>query len=164
MKNRWFLLFHLCKKGPIFHRMRWSFLRKHVLFFNKWYPINPQSPFGGESSIPIYWPMNAMSWPTRWNGKAIWRTLPFIMSKQHYNSWKARQLLVVTFKPPSEVPTFIFWWIYKILCGETSNNRQYEVTIVNFPTCTYMDFVTMNSSSMGKQGKWVPCKHMYYVL
>jgi len=27
-----------------------------------------------------------------------------------------------------------------------------------------MDFVTMVSSSMGKQGKWVPCKHMYYVL
>ncbi len=30
--------------------------------------------------------------------------------------------------------------------------------------CTCMDFVTMVSSSLGKQGKWVPCKHMYYVL
>jgi hypothetical protein len=27
-----------------------------------------------------------------------------------------------------------------------------------------MDFVTMVSGSLGKQGKWVPRKHMYYVL
>ncbi len=27
-----------------------------------------------------------------------------------------------------------------------------------------MDFVTMVSGSLRKQGKWVPCEHMYYVL
>jgi hypothetical protein len=27
-----------------------------------------------------------------------------------------------------------------------------------------LDFVTMISNSLGQQGKWVPCKHMYYVL
>jgi len=27
-----------------------------------------------------------------------------------------------------------------------------------------LDFVAMISNSLGQQGKWVPCKHMYYVL
>jgi hypothetical protein len=44
------------------------------------------------------------------------------------------------------------------------DKRQYEITIGTFTTCTCMDFVTMISSSLGKQGKWVLCKHMYYVL
>jgi hypothetical protein len=63
-----------------------------------------------------------------------------------------------------KVPALGYGQIYKILCGKVSNKKQYEVTIGNFPAYTYMDFVTMVSSSLGKQGKWVPCKHMDYVL
>jgi hypothetical protein len=69
------------------------------------------------------------------------------MSKQHFNWWKVGWLFEVTFKLPLEVPTILkYGQIYKIICGETSNFKQYEVTIGNFFVCTYMDFVTMIAS------------------
>jgi hypothetical protein len=86
------------------------------------------------------------------------------MSKLHYSWWEVGQLLVVTFEPTLKVLALGYGRIYKITCDETSNKRQYEVTIGNLLACTYMDIVTMVLGSLGKQGKWVPCKHMYYVL
>jgi hypothetical protein len=43
------------------------------------------------------------------------------MSKQHYHQWEANGLLVTTFKPPLDVLVPRYGWIYKILCGKTSN-------------------------------------------
>jgi hypothetical protein len=89
---------------------------------------------------------------------------PFIMSKLHYNWWEVGRLLMGIFQPPLEAFSLGYGQIYKILCDEISNKRQYEVTIGNFLACICMDFVTMVSCSLGKCGKWVPSKHMYYVL
>jgi hypothetical protein len=63
-----------------------------------------------------------------------------------------------------KVPALGYGQIYKILCGKVSNKKQYEVTIGNFPAYICMDFVTMVSSSLGKQGKWVHVNTwiMYY--
>jgi hypothetical protein len=36
-----------------------------------------------------------------------------------------------------------------ILFSQNPNKRQYEVTIGNFPACTYLDFIAMISSSLG---------------
>jgi hypothetical protein len=52
----------------------------------------------------------------------------------------------------------------RLYLAKNLNKKQYEVTIRNFPTCTCLDFVAMMFSLLGWQGKWVPCKHMYYVL
>ncbi len=71
---------------------------------------------------------------------------------------------MATFYLPLEVPISSYGRIYKILCGKTLNRKQYEVIIGNFLAYTSMDFVTMVSGSLGKQGKWVPCEHIYYVL
>lgn len=105
-----------------------------------------------------------MSWPKTHNGKPILCTQPFNVSKLHYNWWEASQFLVATFEPPLEVLALGYGRIYKITCGETSNSRQYEITIGNFLAHTCLDIVTMVLGSLGKWGKWVPCKDMYYVL
>jgi hypothetical protein len=51
-----------------------------------------------------------------------------------------------------------------ILSSQNPNKKQYEITMGNFLTCTCLGFATMISSSLGQPGKWVPYKHMYYVL
>jgi len=61
-----------------------------------------------------------------------------------------------------EVPPLGYGRIYKIISGQNPKKKQYEVIIRNFPACTYLNFVTMMSNLLGWQGKWVPCKHMYY--
>ncbi len=71
---------------------------------------------------------------------------------------------MATFQPPLKVHALGYGQIYKVLCGKVSNKKQYEVTIRNFLAYNCMDFVTMVSSSLRKQGKWVPCKHIDYVL
>jgi hypothetical protein len=61
---------------------------------------------------------------------------------------------------------YIWIWmkVCKILSNAVPNQRQYEVTIGNFMSFIWFDFVAMLSCSWGWQGKWVPCKHIYYVL
>jgi hypothetical protein len=90
--------------------------------------------------------------------------MPFKMSNLHYNWWEASWLLETTINPPLEVPPPKYRWIYKILFCQNPNKKQYEITIGNFPTCICMDFVVMMSSLLGWWGKWVPYKHMYYIL
>jgi hypothetical protein len=86
------------------------------------------------------------------------------MSNLHYNLWETGQLFEVTINPPLEVPPLEYGRIYKILFGQNPNKRQYEITIGNFLACTCLDFITMTSSVLGHRKKWVPCKHMHYVL
>ena len=41
----------------------------------------------------------------------------------------------------------------------------YEVTISNFPACTYRDFRYMCTSALGNPTKkWILCKHLYFIL
>jgi hypothetical protein len=42
-----------------------------------------------------------------------------------------------------------------------ANSHQYQVTIGKFPSCNYIDFINMTRTTLGKSGKWVPCKHIY---
>ena len=39
----------------------------------------------------------------------------------------------------------------------------YRVTIGDIPHCTCPNFMKMSSQALGKKGKWVYCKHLYYV-
>ncbi len=112
---------------------------------NKWQHIHPWSLFGGEISIPINWPIDRMSWPTT-HFKHI---MPSKMSKQHYNGWEIGYLLEVVVNPPLEDPMFGCGQIYKIMFGESPNNRHYEITIGKLRTYICLDFVTMIASSLG---------------
>ena len=52
-----------------------------------------------------------------------------------------------------------FGVIINIVCKE---DNCYYVTIGNTPQCTCMDFIKLSSMVLGKQGKWMYCKHLYY--
>jgi hypothetical protein len=92
--------------------------------------------------------------------EVVRHTYQFTMPKEQYNQWEVSLL----FQPPLDVLTPRYGQIYKILCGKATKKTNYEITLGNSPTCTCMDFVIMISSSLGTWGKWLPCKHMYYVL
>jgi hypothetical protein len=139
-------------------------LEKMRFILNKWQIFFPQSLFEGEISIPINKPMDDMSWPTSHNGKVVHHIVPFKMSNLHYNWWEVGWFFEATINPPLEVPPPRYGWIYKILSSQNLNKKQYEITIGNFPTCICLDFIATMSNLLGWWGKWVPCKHMYYVL
>ena len=40
----------------------------------------------------------------------------------------------------------------------------YRITIGDIPHCMCPDFTKMSSQALGKKGKWVYCKHLYYVF
>ncbi len=48
-------------------------------------------------------------------------------------------------------------WIYKIISSATTNQRQYEVIVGNFPTCICVNFVIMLLGLLGRQRKWNGC-------
>jgi hypothetical protein len=90
--------------------------------------------------------------------------VPFKMSNLNYNWWEVGWFLEVTINPPLEVPPPGYGWIYMIISSQNPNKNQYEITIGNFLACTCLDFVTMIFCLLSRRGKWVPYKHMYYVL
>ncbi len=126
--------------------------------------IFAQSLFRGESSIPINRLVDEMSWPTSHDGKVVCCRVPFKMSNLHYNQWEDGQLLEAIINPSLEAPLPRYGRIYKIMFGQNPKKKQYEITIRNFLACICLDFVTMIYSSLGQRRKWVPCKHIYYVL
>jgi len=77
-----------------------------------------------------------------------------------------RQISLLTWLWPVVGGSYTWIWtkVYKILSNADPNQRQYEVTIGNFLTFICFDFVTILLGSWGRQRKWVPCKHIYYVL
>jgi hypothetical protein len=44
------------------------------------------------------------------------------------------------------------------------NRKQNEVTIGYFQNCICLDFLGIVVSLLGQQGKWMPCKYLYYIL
>ncbi len=44
------------------------------------------------------------------------------------------------------------------------NVCHYQLTIGDFPNCKYFDFVKMFMIALGKRGRWVYYKHLYYIF
>jgi hypothetical protein len=83
---------------------------------------------------------------------------------QQTNKWEVGRTLKVVVLPLIEVLPPIYGHIYIINSGPPPNTKRYEVTIGNFPNCIYVDFIQMMASSLGGQGEWVHCKHLYFIL
>ena len=49
--------------------------------------------------------------------------------------------------------------------GSLDKKGLYEVSISNFPACTCKNFKFMSTRALGnKKQKWMPCKHLYFLL
>ncbi len=75
-----------------------------------------------------------------------------------------RQALETTLLTPLTIPFTRYGRIYYLLFKLLENCKQYEVTITNYLACNCMGFSSMMSTSLGGQGPWVQCKHLYYIL
>jgi len=60
-----------------------------------------------------------------------------------------------------DVPPFGYGKIITIEIGILANLHPYQVTIGNFSSCNCLYFINMFTTTLGKRGKWVPCKHSY---
>jgi hypothetical protein len=66
--------------------------------------------------------------------------------------------------PPTEVRFLEYGKVFSIDINVLLNAHHYHVTIGNFPSCSYLDFVKMSMAALSKRGKWVACKHLYYIF
>ncbi len=124
----------------------------------------PRTLFANESTTPPNWPADPEAWPKIRNNKLIKRTITFKLSTQQTNRWEAGWTLEAVVLPPIEVPPLTYGQIYIISFNPPLSTKQFEVTIGNFHNCTCVDFITMMVGSLGGQGKWVHCKHFYFIL
>ncbi len=88
---------------------------------NKQLHILLQTLFGEKHYVLVNCPFNEVAWPTTWNGKIIRRTMPFKMSKLHYNRWGFGRFLKVIVKPQLEVLTPRHRQIFKIFSSVAPN-------------------------------------------
>jgi hypothetical protein len=93
-----------------------------------------------------------------------WLSFNFQDLNSTLNKWEVGHVLVTQILPPINVPLLSYGWIYRVISSLIENCKQYEVMIDNFLTCTCIDFVSMFIGSLGGYGKWVHCKHLYYIL
>jgi len=77
---------------------------------------------------------------------------------------EASCFLEAVVNPPLEVLALGYGQFNNILSNAPTNKNQYEVTIEYFQTCICLSFVSMVVSLLGWWRKWVPYKHLYYVL
>ena len=47
--------------------------------------------------------------------------------------------------------------------GPMDRKESYEVSILNYPSCSCPDFKFMKARTNWKR-KWMPCKHLYFIL
>jgi hypothetical protein len=106
-------------------------------------------------------PLNPDAHPTSRFGKSVRRNLA-PSTVDHKNKWESAGLMdgyyVVGI---TVIPYPGFGVLINIVSKE---DITYRVTIGDMPHCTCSDFTKMSSQSLGKKGKWVYCKHLYYVF
>jgi len=82
----------------------------------------------------------------------------FKLTQQHTCNWEVSKLLIpMTIFYPVDVHPLKYRQIYNIFF----NHKRYDVTIGNYPCCSYIYFVIMSTTSLGGCGAWLQYKHLY---
>jgi hypothetical protein len=108
-------------------------------------------------------PPNPDIYPTTQSNKSIWRNAN-APTAEHRNKWEStcnikRMVLGVTAFPFPGLEAII-----SLESGVQSDKKVYQIIISHFPECTCPDFLNMAMASIGKQGQYVNCKHLYYIF
>ena len=100
--------------------------------------------------------------PTRRNGKPF----QFVSqpSAEHLKKMEKTRSISCSILKYVKVPAPRYGVIITI-CSPGSLDRKelYEVSILDYPSCSYPDFKFMKVRANQKR-KWMPCKHLYFVL
>jgi hypothetical protein len=106
-------------------------------------------------------PPNPDAHPTFRFGKTVRRN-PTAPLADHKNKWESAGLMEGYYVVGvTAIPYPGFGVIINIV---SKHDITYHVTIGDIPHCTCPDFTKMSSHALGKKGKWVYCKHLYYVF
>jgi hypothetical protein len=128
--------------------------------------LSPRRMFSMIATLPIprtdfHAPPNPDAHPTSRFGKTVRRNLSAPMP-DHKNKWESAGLMDGYYVVGvTAIPYPGFGVLINIVSKE---DISYRVTIGDIPHCTCPDFTKMSSQSLGKKGKWVYCKHLYYVF
>ena len=128
--------------------------------------ISPRRRLSTIATLPIPQtdfrvPLKLDAHPTSRFGKTVRRNLGALMAN-HKNKWESVGLMdgyyvvgIIAIPYPR----------FGVLLNIVSNDDiKYCVTIADMPHCTCPEFTKISSQSLGKKGKWVYCKHLYYVF
>ncbi len=124
---------------------------------------HPSNAFAFAPELPSFWlpgffPLDSRNIATPCLGREPKARVATKLMQQHTNNWDASKLLSPSIGLPLvNVHPIGYGWIYSIFCG----HKRFDVTIGNHPCCFYIYFIVMLATSLGKNGTWVQCKHMY---
>ena len=129
------------------------------MFPRRLFPDSPKVPV---TEIPSPTPSNADVHPTKRFGRTIKRNenAPTI---DHRNKWESARNVRAIVKNVTSIPYPGYGRIITLDSGIYPNQKTYQITLCDFPSCSCDDFITMSSGALGKRKAWVNCKHLYYV-
>ena len=128
--------------------------------------LSPRRRLSTIATLPIprshfSMPPNPDAHPTFRFGKTVRRN-PAAPLADHKNKWESAGLMDGYYVVGvTAIPYPGFGVIINIV---SKQDITYHVTIGDIPHCTCPDFTKMSSHALGKKGKWVYCKHLYYVF
>ena len=116
---------------------------------------------------PVVWnypqPAHADKVPSIRGGKTVRRS-PKAPCEAHRNQWESARNVKAIIQAVKIIPYPGLGAVITMQSGVEPDQKVYNVTLSNFPSCTCPHFVSMNGSSVGKRGAYVNCKHIYYVF
>ena len=109
----------------------------------------------GSANLDIY-PTTRNSKCIRWNANAP--------TTEHHNKWESVHNIKRTVLSAIVLPFPGLGAIISLESRVDPNKKVYRITINHFPECTCPNFQNMIVASIGKQGQYVNCKHLYYIF
>jgi hypothetical protein len=128
--------------------------------------MSPRRRFRSIPNLPIprsqfRVPADPETHPTQRHGKSVRRSTA-TASGDHRNKWESACLMDGTYiTAVTAIPHPGFGAVINLV---SKSDQTYVVSISSFPGCSCPDFKTMETTSLGRHRKWVPCKHLYYVF
>ena len=108
-------------------------------------------------------PTNAERIPSLRNGKQVRRSCK-APTENHRNQWESARNVTGSITVVNLLPYPGLGAIITLSSGTDSNEKVYNITLCNFPSCTCPHYGSMNGTSIGKRGMYINCKHLYYIF
>jgi hypothetical protein len=108
-------------------------------------------------------PPNPDIYSTTRNNKSIRRNANALMA-EHRNKWESARNFKATVLGITVLLFPHLGTIILLESGVQPDKKVYQITISHFCEYTCHDFLNMAMVSIGNQGQYVNCKHLYYIF
>jgi hypothetical protein len=119
-------------------------------------------PFKGGDDEHQEPPLGARQTLSKCDGKSIWQSE---LDELRDYKWESTTLMDALILHHIDIPPLGIKHVHTISTASfVLHGSVYDVIIKCYLACTCIDFVFMLSSSIEKKGKYVPCKHLYFIF